>query len=445
MLDLQVTPGEVRAGETVDLRVDLVNSGPAPCWLVALELRVPSALSLLAGDEQVEVDRLAPGEAVTTRLKLRAREVGEWPLEVLELTYHDQAGSIHRVEDLRRTVRVLPAVTREVAPAPSLRVELISPVVPLGEWASLEGRVVHCAGAAVRRLALTTSGPVTVDGDPPWHAEGELTAGQAVRFHVRVHCAEPGEGVPLHYSLAYRDAEGREGTVPGTLGLRVGSAPQEVPSDGERISILLVTANADGQLKTEQEHGELDDVLAESGHGDRFTLVACPAAQPRRLLRKLHAVRPRIVHFAGHGTRNALVLMDDVTGTALLPSAVIEELFRLLDEHVECVVLNACYSEGTALRIARHIPFVIGMNDAIHDTAARGFAVGFYEALAAGRPIDKAFEFGRVRIGLERQPGMSTPVLFRNGRQVEDEAIGLTRATRSPWRGGTTHDQIQAD
>ena len=44
---------------------------------------------------------------------------------------------------------------------------------------------------------------------------------------------------------------------------------------------------------------------------------------------------------------------------------------------IECVVLNACYSEVQADAIALHVPYLIGMNQAIGDSAAREFAVGF--------------------------------------------------------------------
>ena len=81
MLELRATPGELRAGEATELAIELENRGPTPCWMIALELRLPPALSLLGGDELLEVERLAPGEAAVTRLRVRSRQAGEWPLE----------------------------------------------------------------------------------------------------------------------------------------------------------------------------------------------------------------------------------------------------------------------------------------------------------------------------------------------------------------------------
>ena len=160
-------------------------------------------------------------------------------------------------------------------------------------------------------------------------------------------------------------------------------------------------------------------------------LAPCPAADPQYLKRKLLTVRPRIVHFAGHATRNSLVFVDDRAGAAQVSSDLIAELFRLSADHVECVVLNACDSEETALGIARHVPFVIGMREAIHDGSARSFSSGFYEALATGKPVEAAFEHGCLSVGLARQPGMSTPVLFRDGVRVAPEDLV------APPRGAT--------
>jgi hypothetical protein len=52
------------------------------------------------------------------------------------------------------------------------------------------------------------------------------------------------------------------------------------------------------------------------------------------------------------------------------------------------------------------------MNNAISDEAAIAFAVGFYQALAAGRTYEEAFEFGRVQIRLQGVPEHLTPVLL---------------------------------
>ncbi|BAY32115.1 hypothetical protein NIES2107_40010 [Nostoc carneum NIES-2107] len=87
-------------------------------------------------------------------------------------------------------------------------------------------------------------------------------------------------------------------------------------------------------------------------------------------------------------------------------------LFKEVSEQIHCVVLNACYSEAQAKAIANHIPFVIGMNQAIGDKAAIAFAVGFYKALGANYSVEKAYRFGCVEIQLQDIPENLTPVLL---------------------------------
>jgi hypothetical protein len=96
-------------------------------------------------------------------------------------------------------------------------------------------------------------------------------------------------------------------------------------------------------------------------------------------------------------------------------------LFKLVTDHVNCVVLNACYSDIQAEAIVEHIPFVIGMKRAIGDEAAIAFAVGFYKALGANRSIEEAYEFGCVEIQLQGIPEESTPVL----RKKQERSLAM--------------------
>lgn len=57
-------------------------------------------------------------------------------------------------------------------------------------------------------------------------------------------------------------------------------------------------------------------------------------------------------------------------------------------EHVECVLINAYYSEIQADAIVQYISYIIGMEKEIGDTAAVKFAVGFYDALGAGKSMN---------------------------------------------------------
>ena len=50
---------------------------------------------------------------------------------------------------------------------------------------------------------------------------------------------------------------------------------------------------------------------------------------------------------------------------------------------------------------------------AIGDKAAIAFAVGFYQALGAGRSIEESYKLGRIQIQLHNIPEHLTPILIK--------------------------------
>ncbi len=62
--------------------------------------------------------------------------------------------------------------------------------------------------------------------------------------------------------------------------------------------------------------------------------------------------------------------------------------------------------------IKRHIPYVIGMEEGIHDRSVLAFSTGFYKAIGAGRDIPFAFELGVTTIKLEGIDDDSLPILL---------------------------------
>ena len=61
------------------------------------------------------------------------------------------------------------------------------------------------------------------------------------------------------------------------------------------------------------------------------------------------------------------------------------------------------------------------MRQAIQDKAAIEFAIGFYDALGAGRSVEDAFKFGRNAIREFDLPGHQVPLLKK--RDIKDENI----------------------
>ena len=184
-------------------------------------------------------------------------------------------------------------------------------------------------------------------------------------------------------------------------------------------TILFLAANPKktSQLGLDNEVREIEMGLQRSRYRDQFELKQRWAISPREMQRSIEDLKPYIVHFSGHGVgEDGLALENETGDVQLVQAEALAQLFRLFvapftDPPVQCVLMNACYSEVQANAIAEHIPYVIGMNKAVGDKAAREFAVGFYDALGAGREIPIAYEFGKVSISMAGIPENLTPQL----------------------------------
>ena len=159
------------------------------------------------------------------------------------------------------------------------------------------------------------------------------------------------------------------------------------------------------RLRLGQELRDIRERLQLARQRDSFTLESRESVRPRDITQAIFDTEPQIVHFSGHGLSTEELCFEDALGKVkpVSPEA-LASLFELVADSVSCVVLNACYSSAQAEAIASHIPFVIGMNQAIGDEAAIAFSVGFYKALGAGRSFEEAYKFGCVEIQFESQP-----------------------------------------
>ncbi len=201
--------------------------------------------------------------------------------------------------------------------------------------------------------------------------------------------------------------------------------------------ILLLSANPTdtSKLRLDEEVREIQAGLERAKGRKEFEIIPKLAVRTEDLRRTLLDNEPEIVHFSGHGVGDEGLALENNSGQMQLVSGeALARLFKLFPK-VKCVVLNACYSEVQAEAIHQHIDYVIGMNQGIGDKAAINFAVGFYDALGAGRSIEDGFEFGCTSIDLENIPESSTPVLkSRRGKRIfisykrdvePDEAVAL--------------------
>jgi hypothetical protein len=162
------------------------------------------------------------------------------------------------------------------------------------------------------------------------------------------------------------------------------------------ILLLAATPRDAPPVRADEEMREIQDALARSRYRDEFSVVMRTAVRPRDVRHALLTHRPAVVHFAGHGRGAQGLLLEDSQGHSLPVSGeTFAELLALASQNrIECVLLNACHSQAQIDAIAQHVPFVVGMGEAVGDRASIAFAAAFYEALGNGENIPSAYALG---------------------------------------------------
>lgn len=191
------------------------------------------------------------------------------------------------------------------------------------------------------------------------------------------------------------------------------------PKPTKTILILSASPKDKRWLRSDEEIRIIKETIQHSKYRENFRVEESLATPVADLQTTLREYKPHIVHFCGHGEANGLLFEDERGKAQRVPVDALAKLFELCGKSIECVVLNACYSESQANAISQHIPCVVGMNAQIGDKAAIQFAAGFYTVIGDGDYYREAFEFGCNRMGLQNIPEDSTPVIIeRRDRQI---------------------------
>jgi hypothetical protein len=130
-----------------------------------------------------------------------------------------------------------------------------------------------------------------------------------------------------------------------------------------RVIILFCAANPIGfsPLALNEELRDIRARIRNAASRDSVKLVSYPNARPDDLLQALNKHHPAIVHFAGHGTHNGIVLRDESGEPRVVPRGGLAALFGVFADDVRLVVLNAAYGDEQVDAITETIDCAIGM------------------------------------------------------------------------------------
>jgi hypothetical protein len=205
---------------------------------------------------------------------------------------------------------------------------------------------------------------------------------------------------------------------------RVDSNTQKIQSrlnhNSRKVSILFLSADPSdlSRLRLGKEFREIQEKLQKAKLREQFKLeLPQLSVRAADISQALLDLQPQIVHFSGHGAADGALCFENQRGEAhLISPTALASLFKQFMTGIDCVLLNACYSEVQAKAIAQYIDFVIGMNQTTTDNAALSFTVGFYQALGGGRSIEEAYELGCVQTMLEGFSDDFRPVLIKKSK-----------------------------
>jgi hypothetical protein len=209
-----------------------------------------------------------------------------------------------------------------------------------------------------------------------------------------------------------------------------GRVSLNMKSTEKKILILASNPKATPRLRLDEEIREIKEGLRRSKYRDQFEIHSVEAVRQIDLHRALLDQEPNIVHFIGHGKKGGLILENELGMAVRVSAKALTGLFKLCSNHVECVILSACYSASYAKAVSKHIDYVIGMKKEVEDKSVIDFAVGFYDALGAGKTVEEAFEFGRNAVQKSDPTGYNLPTLKK--RTNKNKKMGNTCLDSKP-------------
>ena len=183
-----------------------------------------------------------------------------------------------------------------------------------------------------------------------------------------------------------------------------------------RIRVLFLAANpldSGYHLRVDEEAREIDEKIQFATRRDCFEFVSLGAVRRSDLQRALLRYEPSIIHFSGHGSKTEGIMLEDASGNmAPLSKEALGGLLEILQDSVRMVVLNACYSAHHIEVFSQFIDYSIGMNKVVGDEAAIVFAASFYQALAYGKSVDRAFRLAKNQLQIDGIAESDIPELF---------------------------------
>ena len=203
--------------------------------------------------------------------------------------------------------------------------------------------------------------------------------------------------------------------------------------------ILFITAdprdntNTPPSLRVQDEYKNLQNSLrsVEGGLTAHYQPIFLAACQKTDIQDHLITFKPQIVHFAGHGSEEGLVIQTPAgKPTTLTSKSLASMLVDAKADGLETVVITTCYSASYSSPISSHVDTVIAMEGYVGDKDAADFTRAFYYALTHAVTPTAAFNKAKnicvgsnIRPVLIRGTQTGNIIVDDTAKELNDETV----------------------
>ena len=196
------------------------------------------------------------------------------------------------------------------------------------------------------------------------------------------------------------------------------------------ITVLLVAASPIPGVRSRaaKEFRRIIDGVSCTPAKDLIHFKEVQAARFSSLRTALLAYEPHVLHISSQGQEDGSLRFEpDESGRDTVSKKQLLKLLETLNDNLRLVFFNAWHSLVLARDLPPIIDLALGMNSTIPDGDAIDFAVSFYETLAYGKPVERAFN---TALSSLRDGDDELPVLFpiiENDRENKRKQILVPR------------------
>jgi hypothetical protein len=184
----------------------------------------------------------------------------------------------------------------------------------------------------------------------------------------------------------------------------------------KNILYLSATPKDLDPLQTGAEYDLIATSLQAGAMRDGYALQPpVLAVTLKSFLDNKHLYKPWLLHFSGHGVGEGLMFANAQNTSDYIANDVVEEIFKGVEEFMQCIVLNACHASTQAALLSKKGIRVVGMKTAVKDEQGLFFSKNFYSFIANGQQVDEAFANTMTLLKQAFPQSEQVPELWLNG------------------------------